>query len=343
VRGADPRSWPCKTRTVAMARAIATTLEYPLSPRSLSSADADPFASFLLSLVGWEFPLSLEQQASVVSMVGLLAFFTILLMVLLLLLHLGGSGETLFTCFPYSQDVKSFVILDEKTDMMDEATLARAELIDGTPRLQILEEARQSACSQAFCPISPLQARPTSAEPRKFVSEGAGGANSACAAPAPTGAFVQSPTARASLNGTDLPAPRSPGMCPLPRQVPTVSGRFGTKQAAAPDPGPPFTAMHADPYSSLQKQENRQQGVPGGSEVLSPATPPRVAMLPELASPDRGGSSFMAQRSGRADYSARSAFEQHSARSGRSPTPRETDPTDSIGWRNKDSPGWYGL
>ena len=53
----------------------------------------DPFAAWLLSLVGAELPLSVEQQTLLVSLLGVFALFTMLLLLLLFFYGLGACCE----------------------------------------------------------------------------------------------------------------------------------------------------------------------------------------------------------------------------------------------------------
>ena len=104
----------------------------------------EPFAAALLGLVGAQLPLSIEQQAMLVSLLGIYVVFSGLLLLLLTLYGIGSCCEGIFACCSVfscccrrTDGIDEFVVLDEKTDIDAVAfnTLARAELVDGTPPL----------------------------------------------------------------------------------------------------------------------------------------------------------------------------------------------------------------
>ena len=103
----------------------------------------DPFSEWLLSLVGWQYPLRIDQQALIISLLGLAVMLG--LAVLLLLLTVGVSaacedvlallrGECCLCWVRFRGTGKgTFVLLDEGTDVQAAAIVA-AELSDGRLR-----------------------------------------------------------------------------------------------------------------------------------------------------------------------------------------------------------------
>lgn len=103
----------------------------------------DPFSEWLLSLVGWQYPLRIDQQALIISLLGLAVVLG--LAVLLLLLTVGVSaacedvlallrGECCLCWVRFRGTGKgTFVLLDEGTDVQA-AAIAAAELSDGRLR-----------------------------------------------------------------------------------------------------------------------------------------------------------------------------------------------------------------
>ena len=94
----------------------------PSSAPAVRSADR-PFAELVLTLIGWELPLSEDQQAFLLSLLGVCALGALLLLFLLLLHGLSSFFEdplgTLCCC--RDGDHTRFVVLDERTDI-EEAT-----------------------------------------------------------------------------------------------------------------------------------------------------------------------------------------------------------------------------
>ena len=245
--------------------------------RSLNSGSEgagtnDPFASFLLSLVGLRFPLTESQQAFVVSMLGIYIVCTILLLLLMLLSGVTSCCDCAVRCCKGDEDdLTTFVVLDEKTDI-DHArfqALARAEAVDGTPRLHLLRGADSSSSSNG------TQAAPT--------------------------------------GGTGID--RTPSPIDGPAQADTPAFGKGIRisanqaQVGPPTPSTPQTAG-------------------GAASARAPASPACLS------------SRVSAPLSSRPSHSATTAFAQFEKRQGR--TPREPD-YDAFGWRDKDSPAWYGV
>lgn len=321
----------------------------------MAASSEDRFADFLLSLVGEELPLSTEKQALIVSLLGVYVLFTVLLVLLLSLLGLGSCSDLFCWEWPAicrRSHVDTFVILDEKTDVDAIAyqALVRAEMADGTPRLQQLSggyyESEQPLGGRSRTPPS---ARNAFATPSRAAQP---------APPPPAGAFVHAPAARQPLSGRGLPQPVPGPLCKMSNS--TVPGRFGEVGITSPDFGPPYTAAHVDQFHELQKSDARTRSSPAKASNAgveqSPAADPRrghcaprsaqvVDSSPAVASPAAAGAStarvnsFAARGStSPGPLSSRPATARSSPGSARS-----SDWRDSVGWRDKDSPAWYGV
>ena len=235
----------------------------------------DPFAAWLLSLVGAELPLSVEQQTLLVSLLGVFALFTMLLLLLLFFYGLGACCEGMVCLRSHTVASEGFLVLDEKTDVEVAAfqALAKAELVDGTPRI---------------------------------------------------GAY---PVGRPAY-GYELPQ----------SALGVVPASYRAYEHAPPAPHSPATHAGGSPY--------RGEPMPMGSlpPRLNVPTPPTTC----CASPGSGAatvrgrpSSPFAARSGDSPgaTSARSTSPGLAALSSRRGTPRQQD----NGWRDKESPAWYGV
>ena len=351
-------------------------LDYSAPSAASSSATVDPFASSVASLLGLSFPLSLEAQSLLLSLLGVYVLFTILLAVLLVLYGMGAcfEGSTL-CCFPQSGGT-GFTVLDEKTDMEAAAfqALAKAELVDGTPRIGMLpppEETvlplRQSTVSAAADPAAQPQT-PSSPNLPTTARSDAVVAFAPAASPGRSpphqpgllpggGYFEAAPTARSLLNGKSLPMPKSTPTSAADADYTgntTVTTRFADAANSVPSALPPYNAMHSDTYHEMAKAEARAAarfGASGcGSNYYTP-TPPRLLVPAPSAScgSARSGAST-GRRTGRSsredagggDRTARriaSGFDQLSSRSrsGEAYVGRDS------GWRDKESPSWYGV
>ena len=270
--------------------AAATALlqqQHPQQHRELqaeSGGGGDYFANYLLSLVGLELPLTVEQQAFTVSIVGMYALVTVLFFALTILSGCNMCFECTVRCCKGDEDELTFVVLDEKMDIerAEIQALARAEATDGKPRLHRFLNGGGSGGSGTatptggschFTPIADKAFAPTAA------------------ASADTPAAVDTPAARKGV-----PAPKV--------QLPGAGG----SQSSSP------SAAAATPA--------------GASTARVDASPPCYS---SRASP-------LSSRS--PSHSADVAFAQFKLRAGQ--TPREPD-YDAFGWRDKDSPAWYGV
>ena len=170
----------------------------------MSQPGIEPFAVWLLSLVGEELPLSVEKQSLLVSLLGVYAIFSFLIILLLLLFGVScGEFCSCFACCPpfwscCQSDIESFVILDEKTDIDHLAfkALAKAELVDGTPRLHAGAGRRAAG--------NPLGGSGWTGDygtPRRDGRDSSGFSHS----PADPNVFADVPAARSPLSGRQLP------------------------------------------------------------------------------------------------------------------------------------------
>jgi len=105
--------------------------------------ETDPFTEWLLSVVGWKLPLSVQQQEFVVSVIGVYIIVSMALLLLLLLVGCGAACDDVLSllrgecclCWARFRGTKkgTFVLIDDHTDVQA-AALAAAELADGTVR-----------------------------------------------------------------------------------------------------------------------------------------------------------------------------------------------------------------
>ena len=247
-----------------------------LASASSSSATVDPFASSVASLLGLSFPLSLEAQSLLLSLLGVYVLFTILLAVLLVLYGMGAcfEGSTL-CCFPQSGGT-GFTVLDEKTDMEAAAfqALAKAELVDDAaigmlpPPEETVLPLRQSAVSAAAgqrhsrAPSSPSADDGTLDAVVAFApaaSPGRSPPHQPGLLPG-GGYFEAAPTARSLLNGKSLPMPKSTPTSAADADYTgntTVTTRFADAANSVPSALPPYNAMHSDTYHEMAKAEAR--------------------------------------------------------------------------------------
>ena len=94
----------------------------------------DPFSNWLLSMVGWELPMSEDQQALVVSLLGAYVLFTAVVAVLIMLVGVGNACDDIFAllrgecCLCWARfrgsSKGTWVLLDEETDVMAAAVAA---------------------------------------------------------------------------------------------------------------------------------------------------------------------------------------------------------------------------
>lgn len=226
----------------------------------------DPFAAWILSVAGVELPLSLEQQSLLISLLGVYVLFSALLIMMLLLYGLGACWEGSPCCRARGAGPDGFLVLDEKTDMEAAAfqALAKAELIDGTPRLATYQ----------------------------YVYD-------------------------------DTPGP----VC-----APSPPPDYGTP--------PPQTAMGFAPASARRSRSDSARGF-AASPVAGLAVPSAAPAYPSgvVTARASGAASPFAPPSGGAatDRPVSPTLAQLSSRRG---TPR---PDLGSGWRDKDSPSWYGV
>lgn len=314
------------------------------------SSAVDPFAAWVLSISGVELPLSVEHQALLVEVLGVYVLFSLLLLLLLFLYGLGAcwEGSCARCCLPHSGDSVGFLILDEKTDLEQAAfkALAKAELIDGTPRLTTPNRVvyDYAELSQPHFDGSPTQPTPV------MVQSGAFG--SPASARRARGPFEPASAARSSLNGKTLPEPQGPAC--VPTGAPSVSTRFADP-AGVPSANAPYSAMHSDCFHEMQKSSGRSYSSSGRSPpAVAPAavTPPRLevpAAAPAAPAPGgstpgrkppRAGSPFAPPSGSGSARAGSPAMGQLSSRRG---TPRQREAAGAGGMRDKDSPSWYGV
>ena len=246
------------------------------------------FANFLLSLVGAELPLTETQQIFLIEMLGVCVVVFALVLLLMTVVGLGSICEDIFSllrldwCFNGGASRKgTFVVLDEHTDVEQAtlATLAAAELVDGTPRVYAPE----------------VECMP--------LGGGSGAAAAAAAARSSSG-----------------PSPFAPMHAQRVRELGGGdAGGEGTRQPSA----------FASPHLSMPAQMASLQIQPGASGGAATDRAHRLA----CASP---ASSRPASHRG-------AASPTRSALSARASSPGPVDYRDTVGWRDKDNPAWYGV
>lgn len=327
-------------------------------------ASTSSFAVWLLSFVGEELPLSVEKQALVVSLLGLYVLFSLLLLALLLLF--GMSCGEIFACFSCPSccrggDVETFVVLDEKTDIdhMAFRALAKAELVDGTPRLHTARGGPNGRGAR-FEPIGGVDDGfyAPSATPQGFYPSAAD-----------PSVYMPGSEARAPLSGRGLPMPHRPAPLAVHQHQRTaeLQNRFGSEYSSVPSAAdsskPPYTPMHTDTLVEMHKSGRTPQsqrsaskfGAGGhGVEAMAPDDP-RRQIMPATAAPSATGSppSRFAARTGTPSPGPPGTpvggrpLTPGGARPGtpssRPNSARSTCWQDTIGWRDKDSPAWYGV
>jgi len=294
-------------------------------------ASIDPFAAWVVSAVGVELPLSVEQQALLVAVLGIYVLFSLLLLLLLFLYGVGTCWESTIgrCCRSASGDGMEFLVLDEKTDLEKASfkALAKAELIDGTPRLSSspMYDYYGSGSPQSYFDGSPSQGTLAG-----FATPG-----QAASGRSARGPFEPAPATRSALTGRSLPDPQAPAC--VPTGAPSVTTRF-VDPAGVPSPKPPYGAVHADCFYDMQRSEGRF-AARASTRSSAPSTPPLD--VPAVAPQARAGSPFAAQTSGCGGCcgSARAASPVLSSRRG---TPRTREVVGDNRW-DKDSPAWYGV
>lgn len=218
----------------------------------------DPFAGWLLSLVGLSLPLPIETQAMLVSVLGLYVLFSLLLVLLLLLYGVGACCEGCFGCCqPRMESANGFLVLDEKTDMEAVAfqALAKAELIDGTPRLRTPDPYDRMSPVLPYMPQQHPLASPYGTPPpgpagvAPASGRRSGGARGKqlpetqpAAASAPTGAPTASSPDDSPTGGGAKAAPLG-----APRSSPFAPSNAGAIMARPASPGPQTSSRRGTP------------------------------------------------------------------------------------------------
>lgn len=161
---------------------MATTPLTPSPPPSLSMPpfvasppfppfQGDAFASWLLSFVAWELPLRQDQQAILVSIVGLYVLMSIILFVLVALVGVTAACDDIFAlirgecclCWARFHGSKpgTFVLIDDHIDI-EAAAIAAEQIGRATPRTAVMNERlvsfrgeREASDMAAPLPLSP--------------------------------------------------------------------------------------------------------------------------------------------------------------------------------------------
>ena len=255
------------------------------------------FAAWLLSLVGEELPLSVEKQSLVVSLLGLYVLFSLLLLALMLLF--GVSCGEFFACFSCPSccrggDVETFVVLDEKTDIdhMAFRALAKAELVDGTPRLHTARGGANGYGAR-FEPIGGVEAF--------YTPSGAAQAHCPCAGD--PSVYMTGAQARMPLSGRGLPMPHPTALAaPHHQRTADMQNRFGSEYSSVPATAdsskPPYTPMHTDTLNEMHKSGRTPQsqrsvskfGAAGHGMEGNAPDDPRRQIMPATAAPSATGS-----------------------------------------------------
>jgi hypothetical protein len=315
------------------------------------------FAAWLLSLVGEELPLSVEKQSLVVSLLGLYVLFSLLLLALMLLF--GVSCGEFFACFSCPSccrggDVETFVVLDEKTDIdhMAFRALAKAELVDGTPRLHTARGGANGYGAR-FEPIGGVEAF--------YTPSGAAQAHCPCAGD--PSVYMTGAQARMPLSGRGLPMPHPTALAaPHHQRTADMQNRFGSEYSSVPATAdsskPPYTPMHTDTLNEMHKSGRTPQsqrsvskfGAAGHGMEGNAPDDPRRQIMPATAAPSATGSPpsrFAARASPSPAPSSSRPGTPGGARPGtpssRPNSARSSCWQDTVGWRDKDSPAWYGV
>lgn len=319
----------------------------------MSQPGIEPFAVWLLSLVGEELPLSVEKQSLLVSLLGVYAIFSFLIILLLLLFGVScGEFCSCFACCPpfwscCQSDIESFVILDEKTDIDHLAfkALAKAELVDGTPRLHAGAGRRAAG--------NPLGGSGWTGDYGTPRRDGRDSSGFFSPSPADPNVFVDAPAARSPLSGRQLPnAQVTVPVVPSHLRTADMQNRYGLENNCLREGSshPPYTPMHSDQLVEMQKQEAKSGRTPQshrangkaspGFESTGPDDPRRQIMPQSTGSPP----SRFAPRSRSPDVaSVKGERSRPGTPSSRTGSARSTSWEDTIGWRDKDSPAWYGV
>ena len=303
-----------------------------ISPPPFPPWRGDPFSEWLLSLVGWEYPLREDQQALVVSLLGIALMLASVYMLLLFTVGITAACEDVLAllrgecCLMWARFRSSgkgtFVLIDEGTDVQA-AAIAAAELADGAPR-GVPPDDDESGYSS-----SPN--RSASFRPIETTTE-----------------FLQSETLRgAALTGRALPDPLPPQGAP-DAASPTIQSRFGTSDGPRALISAPAASRGAPPLAQLQ-------GSPTASDRGAPLNAPRR---------ERGLAPSQHLALGSALPSNSGACTSRGMVSGRigSPTPqlstramtarvslvadqtvRSADNSREAGWKDKGNPSWYGV
>jgi len=278
--------------------------------------DVDPFSEWLLSLVGWEYPLRLSQQAMLVSLLGVGCLLLAIVLLLLLTVGVTAACEDIFAllrgecCLCWARFRGSgkgtFVLLDEGTDVQA-AAIAAAELADGAPR-GIAPEVEESGYSAT-----------PNRSPLRFVGP-------------PATDFVQSEALRgAALTGRALPDPVAEHE--KYEGGPSISSRFGDGE------GPPILAMGSHRGGAPSTPPPM---APRGERGLPPSQ--RLAITPNSgAATSRGMASNRCspQLSTRAATARASTCRLAAEQAMSQQTPGNS--WDDIGWKDKSNPSWYGV